>query len=234
MNIWGDLEENTYTIGDVCMTEPQYKKYRLDQMNARAYEKEAKPELTPSTTLKSPLGVQYTHASNWEEQTRILTIHAYDFLSPDGSDLSRIINRQRADGKHPLFTRVVLDHHDVVTGQNVLNLERLRFTRDRIGQFSFTFDHAAHTGKKNFKPVPPEPKPELSWAESRLAAVRESLDFCRGASIHVTDAQIEDEKYWSGVVEAENAAKKSPAAKEIDAEIARLDDEIAKLKAKSS
>jgi hypothetical protein len=113
-------------------------------------------------------------------------------------------------------------------------IPKLDPTRDRIGQFSFTFDHAAHTGKKNFKPVPPEPKPELSWAESRLAAVRESLDFCRGASIHVTDAQIEDEKYWSGVVEAENAAKKSPAAKEIDAEIARLDDEIAKLKAKSS
>jgi hypothetical protein len=231
MDAWGNLEENVYDIGDQRLTESQYKQLILDQKNARERDRmDTKPSLELPVTATSPLGVSNTHARDWNSESRTLTIFAYGYLAPDGQDISRIINRQRADGKHPLFTRVVLDHGDVVTGMNVMNLLKLGFSRDSIQGFAFTFDHAAHADRKNFKVVPPEPKPELSWAESRLVVLEEGIAFCRKASIHCKDSDLKDRDYWAGVVAQETAAKESSPE---DAEIAALQRQIEEITGKS-
>ena len=224
MGDWASWIPERVTVGDVSYSSEEW---------ANAYMKPLgidHPDApSPSTPkIKSHAGTH--HVSNWDEDTKTVSVKILDQpLSP--SILSDIIGQFRQDG-HPViaFCKVIIEHGGILTGQNIVVIDRLGFTRDKPGEFTFTYDYSNPRRKQDFTPVEPPPvEPEWNAFETELASIRERQAFCDRNNIRFLQDELDRAKWLEARIAEEKAFRESPAMKAIDDAIAALGEQIAEL-----
>lgn len=147
---------------------------------------------------------------------------------------TRVINAlyREATAKvgRPRILRINVMQADIM---GVHLLTKLKFRRsetgDKRGQISFVFVIPEKQEGAQAEVIVTVPKTPF---EQHLAAARKDIAETKAAGIHVTDRQIECEKYFARVVAEERERANSPENQAIDKEMARLQSEIDKLQGK--
>jgi hypothetical protein len=184
-----------------------------------------------STPAKNVTGISVPHVSNWDDETKTVSIQAFDHPLSQVS-LSDLIGQFRQDG-HPQinFAKVTIAHGGMATGRNIVVLEHIGFTRDKSGEFTFTFDYSKNKQRKPdfIRVAPPPVEPEWDAFETELTSIRERQTFCQRNNIRFLQDELDRAKWLEARIAERKAFRESPEQKALDEQIKAIGEQLAEL-----
>ena len=177
------------------------------------------PDAPPASTPKIKSYSTEHHVSDWDDDTKTVYVKVLDYPISQRS-LSDLIGQFRQDG-HPQikFCKVILEHGGIATGPNIGVIERSGFVRDKIGEFTFTYDYANPRRKQDFTPILPPPEPERDAFETELNSIRERQAFCQRNNIRFLQDELDRALWLESKIAEEKVFKEITEMRGIDAAI---------------
>jgi hypothetical protein len=187
------------------------------------------PDAPPASIPKVKSYSTEHHVSDWNEDTKTVYVKVLDYPISQRS-LSDLIGQFRQDG-HPQikFCKVILEHGGIATGPNIGVIERSGFVRDKIGEFTFTYDYANPRRKQDFTPILPPPEPERDAFETELNSIRERQAFCQRNNIRFLQDELDRAKWLEARIAEGEAFRESPEQKALDAQINAIGEQLEEL-----